>query len=76
MSTTIRLGLKFTSTTFSAEAEVSAIRPGKNELDVILTPSDGHSWEEKNWNLEHAQWGFDRDEYKEIPFNNVNISVI
>lgn len=57
-------GLKFTSTNFAMTAEVKEVRLKENEVDVILTPSDGHAWVEKNWNLEHVKWGFERGEYK------------
>jgi hypothetical protein len=72
----IRPGLKFTSVHFSAIAEVHAVSEQLNTVDVILTPSDGHSWIEKGWNLQHMQWGFERKEYEAIKPNNVNISII
>ncbi len=29
------------------KGKVSAVRKHKNEIDVILTPSDGHAWKKK-----------------------------
>lgn len=66
-------GLKFTSSHFQAKAEVSAVR--ETEIDVILTPSDGFSWEEKGWSLQHVKDCFDRGGYKVVELNQVNISV-
>lgn len=56
-------GLKFTSIHFRAEAEIMRIRTAENEVDVVLTPSDGHAWEEKSWSLQHMKAGFERGEY-------------
>lgn len=63
MKTDIRKGLKFTSNTFAMNAEISAIREDQNQVDVILTPSDGFAWEEKNWNLQYVKWAFERGDY-------------
>lgn len=68
-------GLKFTSTHFTATAEIKEVREKDNEVDVILSPSDGHAWVEKGWNLEHLKWGFERKEYNPIVKELNNISV-
>lgn len=74
----VHVGLKFTSVHFSASAEIVAIREVANEVDVKLTSSEGHARIEKDWNLQHTKWGFERGEY--IPIDpekeKVNISVI
>ena len=75
---TLRVGLKFTSVHFSADAEIVAIREDTNQVDVRLTSSEGHASVEKDWNLQHTKWGFERGEY--IPVDpekaKVNISFI
>lgn len=76
MKTEIRKGLKFTSTRFAMDAEISAIREDQNEVDVILTPSDGHAWEEKNWNLEHVKFGFERKDYNAVdPSKEISVGI-
>lgn len=72
----IYLGLKFKSVHFSADAEVVAVRETANEVDVKLTSSEGHARIEKNWNLQHVKWGFERGEYKPVDPKEVNISFI
>jgi len=74
---TIRVGLKFTSVHFSADAEVVAIQEEVNEVDVKLTSTEGHARVEKGWNLQHTKWGFERGEYKAIDpeKDKVNISI-
>lgn len=69
-------GLKFTSAHFSAKAEIVRMSEADNTIDVILTPSDGHAWEEKGWNLQHTKWAFESGDYKVLLENQVNISVI
>jgi hypothetical protein len=72
----IHVGLKFKSTHFSADAEVVAIREAANEIDVMLTSSEGHAHIEKGWNLQHTKWGFERGEYTPVDPKEVNISFI
>jgi hypothetical protein len=61
----LRKGLKFTSITFTAKVEISNIRQDEGKLDVIITPSDGHAWEEKNWRINEVIEGFKKGKYKE-----------
>lgn len=72
----IQVGLKFKTVHFSADAEVVAIREAANEVDVKLTSSEGFAHIEKNWNLQHMKWGFERGEYKPVDPKEVNISII
>lgn len=66
-------GMKFKSRTFSASAEVVAIREESGEADIMLTPSDQHSFVSKGMSLTHIQKSFERGDYEEIkiiaPFN-------
>lgn len=68
-------GLKFTSINFAMTAEVKEVRLKENEVDIILTPSDGHAWVENSWNLQHVKRGFERGEYKPVEANGANYSV-
>jgi hypothetical protein len=72
---TVYVGLKFTSVHFSDDAEIKAIREKENQCDVMLTTSEGHSRIEKDWNLQHTKWGFERGEYKEKPIDEFKTSV-
>lgn len=63
----IAVGLKFKSLHFSMDAEVKEVREESNQLDVILTPSDGHAFVDKGWNLQHTKWGFERGDYFVLP---------
>lgn len=72
----IYVGLKFKSGHFSADAEIVAIREQANEIDVKLTSSEGHARIEKDWNLQHVKWGFERGEYIPVDPKEVNISII
>lgn len=72
-----KVGLKFTATSFgSLDREVYAIREERNEVDIILIPSDGHAWLEKNLNIDDIKLLFERKEYIITEPNEVNISVI
>lgn len=71
----IRVGLKFKSKAFFHKAEISAIREDKNELDVIIIPSDNHAWEEKGWNLKEFRELFGKNHYIEIKPDVNKISV-
>lgn len=71
----IQVGLKFTSSTFSAEGEISRISEVDNAIDVKLVPSDGQAWEEKGWNLKDVSRRFETGEYKKVEPNNINIAV-
>lgn len=72
----LQVGLKFTSTSFSAEGEICRISESEGIVDVILKPSDGHAWVEKGWNLNEVTGRFKSGEYKRIEPNNVNICII
>lgn len=72
----IHVGLKFKSVHFSADAEIVAIREEANQVDVKLTSSEGHARVEKDWNLQHTKWGFERGEYIPVDPKEVNISII
>ena len=67
MEQKITVGLKFTSKNFDMTAEVHAVRPEQNQLDVLLTPKNGSSWIDDNWNLQHTIWGFENGEYTATP---------
>jgi hypothetical protein len=71
-------GLKFKSKTFSALAEVSEIRESKNEVDVLFTPSDGHSWIEKGMDLNLMKSYFNSGVYSvyKVPDTDKNIYII
>lgn len=74
----IQKGLKFTSTTFAAKAEVVAVRPNENQVDVIITPTDFNAYQ-LTLNLNNTNLMFDLGVYKETgrdPRENVTISVI
>ncbi len=66
MSIEIKPGLKFTSKHFTMTAEILEVIQDKNTVRVLLTPKEGASWVENNWDLQHTIWGFDRGEYQEI----------
>lgn len=70
-----KIGLKFRSNRFSSEIQVTAIREEVNQVDVVVTSSEGNAWEEKNWDLLRIKQGFEREEYIIIKPNTVNISV-
>ena len=74
--TRIHVGLKFTSRHFSDDAEVVAVRPDKNQCDVVLTSSQGFARRENDWNLQHVEWGFARGEYIKKDPKEINISII
>lgn len=71
----ISVGLEFKSTSFSAAAKISGINVAENKVDILLTPSDGNSWEEKGWNLDELKANFRSGKYKEVERNDVNISI-
>lgn len=75
MSVYIRKGLKYKSRHFAATAEIGEIREAKNEVDIIYTPTDGFSWVEKNSNLQHVKWAFERGDYLEDVIDKTNISI-
>lgn len=68
-------GLKFTSVHFAMTAEVKAVHEKENQVEVMLTSTEGHSWIEKDWNLQHMKWGFEKKEYNPIVKDTTNISV-
>jgi long-subunit fatty acid transport protein len=70
----IAAGLKFKSIHFAMDAEIKEVREKQNEVDVILTPSNGHAWVENAWNLQHVGWGFQKGEYY-VPKKEISISV-
>jgi len=59
----IKAGLKFESKNFDMTAEVYEVNEKDNTLSVFLKAADGHEWLEKNWDLQHTIWGFERGEY-------------
>jgi hypothetical protein len=67
--TEICKGLRFTSQTFSAQGEVSAVRPDLNQVDVIFTPGDDMAWEQKDLDLKHMKAQFERGEFQELIIN-------
>jgi hypothetical protein len=66
MNQRIYKGLKFTSIHSAMEYEIAAIREDRNEVDVILIPSDGFAFVEKNFNLKDLKAAFERGAYKEL----------
>lgn len=72
---TVTAGLKFTSVHFRMKAQIKEVREKENEVDVILTSIEGDSWVEKNWNLQHVKWGFEKGEYKVAEIDKTNYSV-
>lgn len=72
---TVFVGLKFTSIHFSDDAEIKAIREKDNQCDVELVSSQGYARIEKDWNLQHTKWGFERGEYKEKPIDEFKTSI-
>lgn len=69
-------GQKFTSRHFSASAEIVAVRPEANEVDVRLTSSELHA-QQHTWNLQHVKAQFECGHYVPVDpeKDKVNISV-
>lgn len=72
----IRVGLKFKSQYFAADAEIVAIRDHNNEVDVKLISSEGHAHIER-WDLQYTKSRFDCGEYIPVDLKKkINISII
>lgn len=72
----LSVGMEFNSTCFSVDVKIIAIRTEHNQLDVEMTPSDRHSWVEKDWNLQLTVRRFELGEYKPKLHDTTNYSVI
>lgn len=70
---TLSVGLKFTSPNFTMSAEICAIDKENNKTSVLLTATDGHTWVENDWNLQHTIWGFKKGEYLATPVSSNSV---
>lgn len=71
----IKTGLKLRSVFFSSVIEIVEIREARNQVDVIVTPSDGNAYVQKNWDLSELKHGFQKGDYFLPDVDNSRISV-
>lgn len=60
----LKIGDQFTNANMpDHHFEIVGILPDLNKCWVEISPPLGYKWIEKDWNLQHTIWGFERGEY-------------
>jgi hypothetical protein len=61
---TIKAGMVFRNVHMPTHSFIVLIvTPKVNQLEVRIVSATGPQWTEKDWNLEHTQWAFEKGEY-------------
>lgn len=61
---TIKAGMVFRNVHMPTHSFIVLIvTPKLNQLEVRVVSPTGPQWTENDWNLEHAQWAFEKGEY-------------